>query len=125
MEIKKKIFNRWSMLLLIIGSIVAFIVVDNAKNLLFEGLLFYVLPFYIVLYSASFFHSFFFTDMSEKLFVGTLDIFPIFVYFINVGFVEGNLPYSLIVGFTTYLLSIIIIALLSWSLTYLWRRYKK
>lgn len=90
----------------------------------FGGILF-ISYFAFTLYLLSFFHVFSVEDLKSKFIIVCGDMFALVLYFLYGGFV-GSESYDIFIGIMfAYLIPVIIITLLSYGLTALWRKYRK
>ncbi len=117
MEIKK-ILNKWTILITIIGIMFIKWILDNPFGF---GQIIDVGIFAGTIYILSLMHLFYFETLKEKFFVGLIDSLTIVIYLMIVSFDR----YFLFVLSMGYVLPVIIITFLSYGLTLLWRRYKK
>ena len=123
MEIKK-ILNKWTIASFIIGNILAFIIAKLVMDSFFAGIIFSLL-FVAIILVHSLIHSFAYLKLKEKMLISFLDVIPLVSYMVILGSLEKDYSEVLIGILILYFPAAIIITFLSWSLTYLWKRYKR
>ncbi|MFH0808539.1 MAG: hypothetical protein V1888_02895 [archaeon] len=115
MEIKK-FLNKWTIVSLIIGNLLAFVFAKLVMDSLFAGIIFSLIFVGTILIHAII-HSLYYFEVKNKLIVSSLDIIPLISYMIVLSFLENDYSEILVGILTLYLPAVIVITFLSWGLT--------
>ena len=123
MEIRK-FLNKWTIGMNVIGlSYVGWLYMSGILEALWGAL--FVAFLVCSLYLLSLTHSFFVKGLKDKFAMSCSDIFPILAFLLYGGLLYSEIENMIIGILSIYILPTLAITILSYGLTYLWRRYKK